>query len=268
MFYQAKNGTVKIDDTEMDYIVFGSGSRNLIMLPGVGDGLRTVKGAAVPMAFMYRQYAKDYRVYIFSRRKEMPRGFNTRDMAGDVYLVMKQLGIPEAYVVGVSQGGMISQYLAIDYPEVVKKLVLVVTLSKQNEVIHQVIGNWMEMAKHGDYKNIMLDTAEKSYSESYLRKARRMYAFLGRVGKPKSFERFLVMAAACLTHDAHEELDQIICPTLIIGGKEDKIVTGEASLELAERIAGSSLHMYENWGHGLYEEAPDFLTRITDFLEV
>lgn len=36
----------------------------------------------------------------------------------------------KAEVMGVSQGGMIAQYLAIDYPELVEKLVLV-TSSKQ-----------------------------------------------------------------------------------------------------------------------------------------
>lgn len=267
MFYNAYNGTVKTTDAEMDYIAFGSGSKPLIMLPGLGDGLRTVKGTALPLAFMYRQYAKDYRVYMLSRRKTMPQGFTTRDMARDVYEAMQVLGIVPSCLVGVSQGGMIAQYLAIDYPQAVQKLVLAVTLSRQNDTIQQVIGNWMGLARQGDYKEIMIDTAEHSYSEAYLKKMRKTYAFIGSIGRPKSFERFLVMAEACLTHDAHEELHKIKCPTLIIGGRQDKIVTGEASEELAQAIAGSSLYMYEDLGHGAYEEGEDFLTRITDFIE-
>ncbi len=267
MFYNAYNGTVKTADAEMDYIAFGYGESPLIMLPGLGDGLRTVKGMAIPFAFMYRQYAKDYRVYLMSRRKVMPSVFTTKDMARDVYEAMKVLEIPKAYVVGVSQGGMIAQHLAIDYPQVVQKLVLAVTLSRPNDTIQQVIGNWMEMAKQGDYKRIMIDTAEHSYSENYLKMMRKSYPILGSVGKPKSFDRFLVMAQACLTHDAHEELGRIKCPTLIIGGRQDKIVTGEASEVLAEAISGSRLHMYTDFGHGAYEEGKDFLEMIADFLE-
>ena len=267
MFYNACNGTVKTAEAEMDYIAFGYGQKPLIMLPGLGDGLRTVKGTAIPLAFMYRQYAKEYRVYMLSRRKVMPQGFTTRDMAKDVYEAMKALDIVPSYVVGVSQGGMIAQYLAIDYPQAVRKLVLAVTLSKQNDTIQQVIESWMEMARKGDYKGIMIDTAEHSYSETYLKKMRKSYAIIGRIGKPKSFDRFLVMAKACLTHDAKEELHKIQCPTLIIGGKQDKIVTGAASEELAQAIAGSGLYMYEDLGHGAYEEGEDFLTRITDFIE-
>lgn len=267
MIYNAKSDVLKINDVEMEYVAFGSGKRQLIMIPGLGDGLRTVKGTEIPLAFMYRRYAKDYRVYVFSRRRNMPEGFNTRDMAGDVKAAMDALGIPEAYVVGVSQGGMIAQYLAIDYPGYVKKLVLAVTLSKPNEIICKNIEGWKEMAYRGDYKSIMADTAEKSYTEKYLEKSRFMFAVFGNIGKPKSFERFLVMADACVTHDAHNELHKIACPTLVIGGRKDLIASGKASEDVASNIPGSSLYMYEEYGHGLYEEADDFLTHITDFLE-
>ncbi len=39
----AKNGRLSIPTGEMDYICFGSGSKTLVMIPGVGDGLKTVK---------------------------------------------------------------------------------------------------------------------------------------------------------------------------------------------------------------------------------
>ena len=84
MLYHAKNGRIAIDDTTMDYIRFGNGQRNLIILPGLGDGLQTVRGTALPMAFMYRIFAKDFTVYAFSRINELPRGYTTRDMAGDL----------------------------------------------------------------------------------------------------------------------------------------------------------------------------------------
>ena len=44
MFYNAKNGVLKIEDTDMHYISFGNGPKNLIMIPGLGDGLKTAKG--------------------------------------------------------------------------------------------------------------------------------------------------------------------------------------------------------------------------------
>ena len=266
MFYGAKNGSIRIETTEMDYIVFGNGTMPLIMIPGLGEGLKTVKGTAIPFALLYRAAAKDYRVYVFSRRNILPAGFTTKDMAEDIYFAMQQLGIPKANVLGVSLGGMVAEYLAILHPEVVQKLVLTVTLARQNDIVQNKIREWMELARQGKYKEIMIDTAEHSYSESYLKKTRWLYGIVGNVGKPKSFERFLIMAEAGRMHDVYEELEKIICPTLVLGGRQDKIASGEASVEIAERIPGSSLYMYETYGHGLYEEAKDFVPRVLEFL--
>lgn len=265
MIYHAKNGCLKISDTDMDYICFGNGSENLIMIPGVGDGLKTVKGTAVPFALMYRKIACKYKIFVFSRRNILPEDFSTEDMAEDVNTAMEQLGLRSSYVLGVSQGGMIAQYLAIRHPEKVKKLVLAVTLARQNETVQNVINNWVDMAKAGDYKGIMMDTAKKSYSEQYWRKMRRMYSLFGGIGKPQSFSRFIVQANACLMHNAYEELRNIQCPTLIIGGEEDQIVTGKASEEISRQIRSSKLLMYEGLGHGAYEEAKDFLDQVAEF---
>ncbi len=261
----AKNARLTISTGDMDYIRFGSGARTLVLLPGVGDGLKTVKGMALPFALLYRELAKDFTVYVFSRRASLPAHMSTREMARDLDEAMAAMGLSGAAVVGVSQGGMIAQWLAIDHPERVGRLVLTVTLSRPNDTICEAIAVWTEMAGRGDYRGIMLDTAERSYSAGRIRQASLTYALLGDLGKPKSFARFLTQAESCVTHDAYDELGGIRCPTLVIGGTDDRIVTGDASREIAERIPGSELYLYEGLGHGLYEEAPDFLRRVADF---
>lgn len=266
MFWGAKNGSVRIGDTDMEYAVFGKGNRTLIMLPGLGDGLATVKGMALPMAATYRMYAKDYRVYVFSRKNDLKKGYSTKDMARDQALAMKALGISRADVLGVSQGGMIAQYLAIDYPELIEKLVLAVTSPRQNERIQNALGKWISLAEQKKHKELMIDIAEKTYSEKYLKKYRLLYPVLGRVGKPKDYNRFFIQAESCMKHNAYPGLDQIVCPTLVIGGGCDKIVGGDASRELSEKIKNCELFIYEGLGHGAYEEEADFNNRVFAFL--
>lgn len=263
---KAKNGSVRIGDTDMNYVSFGKGNNTLIMLPGLGDGLTTVKGMAMPMAMAYRMYAKDYKVYVFSRKNNLEEGYSTRNMASDQAEAMKTLGINKANVLGISQGGMIAQYLAIDYPELVEKLVLAVTSSKSNELIQGVIKKWIFMAEQKDYKNLMIDTMEKSYSKKYLNKYRLLYPILGSVGKPKDFSRFLIQAKSCINHNAYLELDKIVCPTLVIGGDCDKIVGVDASRELADKIKMCELFIYNGLGHAAYEEAKDFHNRVLGYL--
>lgn len=105
MLYHAKNGNVQVDDTDINYVSFGKGDNVLIMLPGLGDGLKTVKGMALPLAMTYKSYAKDYTVFVFSRKNKIPESYSTRDMAADQAKAMKHLGIANANVLGVSQGG-------------------------------------------------------------------------------------------------------------------------------------------------------------------
>ena len=162
-------------------------------------------------------------------------------------------------------GGMVAQWLAVDHPEVVERLVLTVTLCRPNATELEALGVWTDLARKGDYAGVMRDTAERTYTPAKLRRERLSLALAGCFGKPRSLDRFLIQAEACGAHDCQAELSRVSCPTLVIGGTEDRIVTGEASAEIAERIPGSELRMVEGMGHGLYEECPDFLRWVADF---
>ena len=146
---------IGIENTQMDYIRFGTGERILFMLPGLGDGLKTVKGTALPMAWLYRMFAKRFTVYVFSRKNNLSQGDTTRDMARDQKQAMDQLGIKKAHIFGVSMGGMIAQHLAVDYPEVVDKLILTVTSARSNDLLVESVKEWMDQAQRGDHKALM-----------------------------------------------------------------------------------------------------------------
>ena len=266
MLFHAKNGTLNIGGATMDYIRFGNGERALVILPGLGDGLRTVKGTALPMALMYRNFAKDFTVYAFSRMNELPQGQTTRDMARNVAAAMDQLNIPRADVLGVSMGGMIAQHLAIDYPQKVGKLILTVTAARPNGILTGSVEEWLALAERNDHTALMESNLRRIYSEDYCRKNKWMVPIMGKLTKPKSYDRFFVQARACLTHDAYEELHSITAPTLVIGGGKDQTLGGEPSREIAGAIPGARLLMYPQWGHGLYEEAKDFNSAVLQFL--
>ena len=99
-----------------------------------------------------------------------------------------------------------------------------------------------------------------------MKKYRRLYPFLGLIGRPKDFSRFLIQANACLTHDSRDALGKITCPTLVIGGGNDRIVGTRAVPAVAAGIPQSQLVIYPNLGHMAYEEAKDFNSRVLDFL--
>ena len=267
MLYNAHSGSVPLDGTEMEYACFGTGDRNLIVLPGLSDGLATVKGMTMALLPPYIKYLKEWTVYMFSRKNRMPEGCSIRDMAADQARALEKLGVERTSVLGVSQGGMIAQYLAADYPDLVEKLVIVVSAPYVNGMIEGNIRKWLEDVQRNDHKSLMTDTAEASYTEAYLKKYRKAYPLLGHVGKPKSYERFIRNAEAIRGFDAREDLKSIRCPVYIIGAQQDRIVGVQASQELHEAIPGSTLFIHPDYGHGMNDEDKEFYSRIFSYLE-
>ncbi len=255
--------TLEKDGTDLDCVVFGRGDNALILIPGLS--FQRVKNAAVPLAYLYRMFAKKYTVYVVDKKDAVPDGYTVWEMAGDVAFMMERLHLRAADVFGVSQGGMIAQYLAIDYPHLVHKLALGVTTSRKNAVMEEAVSGWIKMAERREYEALVRDMFEKMYSEAYLKKYRRLIPVLTKIGKPKDFSRFIALAKACLTCDSYSELHKITCPVFVIGGKQDRVVTGAASEEIAAEL-GCKIYMYDTLGHAAYEEAPDYNQRIDQFL--
>lgn len=263
MLYQAKEAKVQVGDTFMDYAAFGTGKRALLLIPGLN--LRDVKGAGFSLAWMYRCFAREYRVYVFDRKQKIAEGCTIWDLAEDVACAMEALHIPCANVIGISQGGMIAQALTIRHPDRVSKLVLGVTAARVNPTIQRVVGGWVRAAEKGDWRTINRESITMGYSAAYVRKYRLLLPLLERLVKPADGRRFIRLASSILTFDAWDELTKIQCPTLVLGGKEDQIVTGEASLEIAEKL-NCQAYLYEELGHAAYDEARDFNQRVLAFL--
>lgn len=265
MFDKLKEGKIFVGGIDMHYVSFGTGSIPLIMIPGLGDGLATVKGKGIVLWNSYRLFAKDYRVWIFSRKNQLEPGCTTRDMARDLAEALNKLQIGPAHVLGVSQGGMIAQWLAVDYPEKVIKLVLGISVSHTTETIKSVIQSWIDMCREKRYGDLTVDTMEKTFTDKYLKKWRPFYWLL-RLYKPNVGERFVIQAESCLSHDARGQLIQLSMPVLVIGGGQDR-VTGAGSVEeLAGEIPHSKVIVFPELGHGAFEESREFNLEIMKFL--
>nr|WP_263393668.1 alpha/beta hydrolase [Streptococcus sp. Marseille-Q6470] len=262
-----KGKTLYFNDKSMDYVIFGKGKKPLVIVPGLGDGLQTVKGMAQMLALTYREFAKVYKVYVFSRINELPENYTTRNMAADVAEAMEILNITGAYVMGISQGGMIAQWLAVDFPERVQRLILTVTTAKPSQLARERIERWQKLSQSGNFKHLMLDIAKHSYTQKSYQTWRLLYNVMGIFGRIKDKQRISIQAVSCLKHDSLVVLERISCPTLIIGAEKDNVLGVEDSLELHQHIKDSQLTLLPECGHALYEQNKNFQNRVLVFLE-
>ena len=137
MFWGLKEGKISIPSGDLNYISFGKGQKNLVIIQGLN--VRDIKGAGASLALMYKMFTKDYRVWFFDRRSIVKDGLTNWDLAEDIYFAMKALQIDSADLLGVSQGGMIALALTLEHPDRVGKLVLGVTSSRANQNIQKVV---------------------------------------------------------------------------------------------------------------------------------
>ena len=265
--YSSKNATLYINGKTMDYVTFGKGNQPLVIIPGLGDGLQTVKGMAMPFSITYRKLSERYKIYVFSRINELRQGYTTRDMAADVAEAMETLNLDAAYVMGISQGGMIAQWLAVDFPKKVERLILTVTTAKLNSFGRERITHWLELNQTDSYKELMLDIASHSYTTKSFRKIKYLYRIMGIFGRIKDKQRIDIQSVSCLKHDSLDFLEKINCPTLIIGAEKDDVLGVDGSLGLHQHIKDSQLTILPECGHALYEQNKDFQKRVLVFLE-
>ena len=70
--YNIKESKLNLPNMQLDYITFGSGTRPLVMIQGLNS--RGIKGSALSLAYMYRIFAKDFKVCLFDRRPDVHDG--------------------------------------------------------------------------------------------------------------------------------------------------------------------------------------------------
>lgn len=248
----------------MNYTVFGSGEKSFVILPGLS--IHSVLRSAGAIAQAYKIFSEEYKVYVFDRAEDIQEGYTVRDMAKDTAKAMKALNIRNADVFGASQGGMIAQYLAIDFPELVNKLILGSTLARANESSVKVIGEWIRLAEEKNETKLLESFADAVYSEATLAKCREMLIAVGRGISDEEYRRFIILAKACDGFNCLDELSTVKCPALVIGSEGDRVVTAQGSRELAEAL-GCEMYLYdESYGHGVYDEAADYRERCLKFL--
>lgn len=248
--YNAENKTARLSSgAEVYYAKFGKGKRVLVMIPGLN--IIDMNGTALNLAYFYRKFTKEFTVYIFDRRSGRDEGATIQSMADDLAEAMAKVGITDAYVLGVSQGGMIAQYLAADHPEPVKKLILGVTAPKPYPATFEALSEWIGFAEKGDLKGILTKSYDRMYTEAQMKKYKLLIPVMMKFTKFMSIERFIDHAKAIYTMDIGERLNKIKCPVLVIGAEHDRITTAEGARELAERL-GCECFMFQNEGHAAY----------------
>ena len=258
---------VRTGEFTMEYFRFGRGEKTLVILPGLS--VRSVMGAGDAIAKAYRPLEDAYTIYVFDRRADLPDPYPIREMARDTAKAMKSLGMEKISLFGASQGGMIALVIAIEYPELVGKLVLGSTAAKIGETEFRKLGKWIRLAKEKDREGLYLAFGREIYPPSVFEEHRESLKRGAAKVTNEDLRRFIILAEGSEGFDAVAEVEKIACPVLIIGAYEDRVLDSDATMEIAEKLdvrPDFRLYMYTGFGHAAFDTAPDYKERILKFL--
>ncbi len=259
--------TAVTDSFAMDYFRFGHGKNILVILPGLS--VQSVMPSAGAVAEAYQILTDDFTVYLFDRRKDLQETYSVNEMARDTAAAFRAAGLDQVNLFGASQGGMIAMEIAIQNPELVKKLVLGSTSSCVTDEQYQMIGRWIRMAKEGSAEELYLAFGEAIYPQAVFEQAKGLLTDAAKTVTDEDLDRFMILAEGMKGFDATADLDKISCPVLLLGSNDDQVLGADAAMLIAEHLGSHpdfEVYMYDGYGHAAYDTAPDYKERIMNFL--
>ena len=258
--------SVCVKELMMDFFRFGKGEKNLVILPGLS--VQSVMDAAEAISDEYSVMKDEFTVYVFDRRKVLPPSYSINDMANDTALAIEALGLSDIYLFGASQGGMIAFELAANYPEKIKKVAVASTALNVSEERFAVIKGWIEKAKAKDGTGIYIDFGKTVYPPDIYEKYKYALIEAGKTVTDEEMQRFITLAEAVNGYSSKLNLNDIRCPLFAVGSVDDGIFGESAIREIIDTfrgLPGFKYHLYESFGHAVYDTAPDFRERLYGF---
>ncbi len=260
---------ISLNGLKLYYEISGEENlKDILFISGLGGDHRTWDKVVNYLEYPYRTTTFDNRDACLSGRSDQP--YTIKDMADDVAGLLSAIGISKTHVVGYSMGGAIAQELAISYPNLVDKLILISTYTSgdpRGDVIFGSLASvrgkvsaeefvrlslpWSlsvdEFRIPGLVESLIRDNASDEYRQEYSAYERQMKATI-------SFE-------------SSGRLDKITAETLMLFGDADILTPMRFALELVEGIHSSKLIILEKAGHAIaLTRARDIAYQIDKFL--
>ncbi|MEX0874086.1 MAG: alpha/beta hydrolase [Actinomycetota bacterium] len=175
------------------------------------------------------------------------------DMAKDTIGFLETVVKKPAHLVGWSDGGVVGLLVAMERPDLVRKLVAISAHPNPGAVVPEA-------------QNEMLEVPPDDPSLEMFRSLHAASSPDGPEHWPIFLKKFFTMVATQPDIKA-DDLASIKVPTLVVSGDDD-MVTLENTIAIYRGIPGSELAIVPGTSHALVFEKPEALNRIVlDFLE-
>ena len=232
----------------LPYVRIGEGQHNLVIFGGLDFDHKPPSGMMLRMsAGLIKCFARGFTVYLVTRKPGLPIGYSMQDMSNDYATMIRDEFDGPVDIMGMSTGGPIAQYFAVDHPDLVRRLVLAITgyrLTEEGKKLQKHVG---ELARQRKWRGAYASQITGVYRKGIKKHLFRVLMWLfGTYGAPDDPSDGLAEIEAEDKHDFKGRLAEIQVPTLVIGGEEDFFYPIR---DTAAGIPNAKLILYEGLGH-------------------
>ncbi len=195
------------------------------------------------------------------------RGWTICRMAAELAGLLKQLHISSLDLVGLSMGGTIAQQFTLDYPGMVRRLVLVSTFAFLRP---DSVNGWLYFMQRFFLVHTLglpaqaRAVARRVFPGPQNEPLRGMLVETISRADPRAYRRAMTSLGL---FNSLDRLGEITCPTLVVTGEDDTTVTPARQRLLAGNITGARQVFIPSAGHAVPVDQPNIFNRLLlDFL--
>jgi len=250
----------------MHYHELGSDDRGVVLFvhgsgPGA-SGWSNFKGNYPWLAeHGFRAIVPDTMGYGYSSKPEGGT-FSLDDVAEQYRALLDRLGVDRASLIGNSQGGAIAITMALNYPGLVDKLVLMAPGGLEKRETYMEMEGIKAMIRVLYKEGISRETMRKVFTLQLHDESK--------VTDEVIEERYQVAVtqhedniARIQVANQEDRLSQIQCPVLCFWGANDKFCPSSGAFKVATRCANSRTMLIANCGHWVMVEYPKLFNELT-----
>jgi pimeloyl-ACP methyl ester carboxylesterase len=263
--------TVDAGGVKTNYLEAGEGPA-VLLIHGSGPGVTAYANWRLVIPALAEQFhviAPDMVGFGFSDRSGDVE-YSVQTWADQAVGLMDSLGIEKASVVGNSFGGAIALRIAAQHPDRVDRMVLMGSMGVDFPITEGLERVW---GYEPSFENMRKVLDVFAYNRELVpdELAEVRYRASMQPGFQESFSAMFPAPRqrwvdAMRTSD--EDIRQLPHRTLIIHGREDKVIPVETSLNLMRLIENGDLHVFSHCGHWVQiERSKDFNRIVADFLK-
>jgi len=236
---------IKINGKKINYHVFGHG-QPIVFVHGWGGSIRSLEDLALLSSDKYQAIILDLPGF---GKSDIPEpSWGVGEYAEIIVKLIKSLRLNDVVYFGHSFGGSLGIYISVNYPNLIKKLILCNSsyqrLGKKTiiyETFKKIVQIFPSVKKQAErFKKIL-------YGIFFRGSDLLKYPLL-----EKNFKKIMEQNLSPL-------LTKINAPTLILWGENDQVTPLASGIKLKQSIKQSRFKSYPNVGHNLPTKYPDLM---------